>query len=485
MWNFSTIFLSNYLAPYPRIVSLVLGGLSTLTLAPFYQIYIWPLTLGVLFTYCDRENTGKKISVKKSFIYGYLFGISYFLIGCYWITYSLLTAGDMFLWLVPIAVPALSCYFALYFGLSCGIYRLICNNINIVHPLRIVIFAVIFTFFEYLRGIIFTGFPWNYFAYSLVKYLEIIQIVHTTNIYFLNIMLITCSIALGVGIYSKGKNRKYIYIVAAIIATIYNYGNSRLMQNPIEYSDKTALIIQAGIEPVIPENASGEDINKRIIEQIKTYMQMSLTKENPDFIIWPEGIIEYPLSHQQNQNLTANLASILRGDTVLISGGLDVVRNKLYNAMYIINSNAEVKSIYHKEHLVPFGEYIPLKKYLKIPAVVSIENYSSGESEKIMSVNDISILPVICYEAAFPKLVKERYKDDLDIIINVSNDGWFGNSTGPYQHLAMVQMRAIENRLPIIRVANTGISAFIDSYGRVIKKIDLKEKNILYSKIPK
>ena len=259
----------------------------------------------------------------------------------------------------------------------------------------------------------------------------------------------------------------------AILFFIIGFGVFRLNNAQVKKFNIGIKLIQANIK----QNLKWD--KNEVKNNLQKHINMS-NSENAEIIIWSESSIPYIINKDSYIDFLT--------DKILITGAIraeikDEKINKLWNSIFVFN-NGKVSDYYDKQILVPFGEYIPFSKYL--PFIKKITNgamdFSSGNSNKNIIINNIKFNPIICYEIVFPNYVKNKNKD-ADIILNLTNDGWFGISSGPYQHFVATQFRAVENKTPVIRVSNSGITAYIDEYGRVVKKLDLDTEGEIELKI--
>ncbi len=263
-----------------------------------------------------------------------------------------------------------------------------------------------------------------------------------------------------------------LFIIALLIFLLILslYGQNKIKNNKLIDKNYKIRIVQANIR----QDLKWDPI--KMHDNIVSHINLSRNNNHDiDMVIWSEASIPYYVYN--DKRLINFLNNAISEKSVLISGGLRKNNEQIYNSFFAINNSAII-DYYDKQHLVPFGEYVPLKKY--IPFISKITNgaqdFSRGLENKIIKINNISITPLICYEVIFSRYSRFTNIKNTDLIINVTNDGWFGNSNGPYQHLAMAQMRAIEFSRPLIRVANTGISAYIDPNGIIKNKLPLNYK---------
>ncbi len=451
----------------------IFGLLSGLAFPPLYLIIFLPISFYYLL-----EKINNSSSYKNAFLNGLIFGFGYFLLQFYWICFSMMVDLKSFFWLIPITISMVPLICSLFISCSTLLLYYFIKKFNIKNKIIItLIFSILFIFFEYLRSFIF---PWNLFAYIVGFSNTLMQLASILNIYIYGIILIFLLSFSYVFFNYQNKKiifnkeyKKYIILYLAILFFIIGFGVFRLNNAQVKKFDINIKLIQANIK----QNLKWDKNEK--VNNLRKHINMSNSK-NAEIIIWSESSIPYIL----NKDFYIDFLT----DKILVTGAIraeikDKKINKLWNSIFVFN-NGKVSDYYDKQVLVPFGEYIPFSKYL--PFIKKITNgaidFSSGNSNKNIVINNIKFNPIICYEIVFPNYVKNKNKN-ADIILNLTNDGWFGISSGPYQHFVATQFRAVENKTPVIRVSNSGITAYIDEYGRVVKKLDLDTEGEIELKI--
>lgn len=446
-----------------------LGLISSLAFAPTYLFFIFFYTFYYLLEALEENN-------KTNFLKGWVFGFGYFIGNCYWYCSSLLIEPLKFGWLIPFAISIIPAYLAVYIGfttLFTAYIKIYIKNKFIIT----VIFSFFWTIFEYLRGILLTGFPWNLIGYSLGFSTILTQIVSIFGTYifgFILILFYSCFYVL-----KEKKYKFYSIFYILIFIFILAYGFIKLNNN--ENTRKICGIRL--VQPNVPQIAKIENNSEEILNNL---LDLSLkNSENVEYVIWPESALPFYLFYanenykQYNTKILSLLKERLKNKT-LITGGIkvDIEKKEIFNSIFVIK-NGEIIDVYSKNHLVPFGEYIPFSNIFKFLNTVTgtINLSSSNDVRKIIKINDEfpTFSPSICYESIFPNLVNKK----ADLIINVTNDAWFGFTSGPYQHLVASKFRALENNIPVLRVANSGITAFVDKNGGVIKRLKLGTRGIV------
>lgn len=416
-----------------------------------------------------------------------LFGFIYFFGNVYWIYHSLYHYGSVPLVLSYAAVVILSLYLALYPVVFSLIFKnLIKNNLpsSLYAPF-------LWVSLEVLRTYLFTGFPWALLGYSQYKFLPLIQIADITGIYGISylIVLFNCFI-FDLLVFRK---RRVLYplvpyytivssslLVVLVFLFVFTYGVKKLS----ERSEETSLVVSV-IQGNIPQDQKWD---QRQIEQILSiYKNLTIQSRylEPQLVIWPETAV--PFIFERDKTLTEDLINFTKEQKIYLLFGsiLEREKRKYTNSVVLLDPNGVISYYYDKIHLVPFGEYVPLRKILFFvdKLTVGTEDYTPGDSYNVAITPFGNFATLICYEIIFPGQVRKFYQKGGSFIVNITNDGWFGKTSGPYQHFAMAVFRAVENRKPLIRAANSGISGFVDSKGRVLVKTNLFERTYLVNKV--
>ena len=428
-----------------------------LALAPFYFVPV--LFFSFPFFYVKLR---KAENCKQAFWSGWWFGFGYFVFGLYWISNSLLVDLS-FAWLIPFAVSLIPAAAAIFTGLVAYFFK----KLELHSPIHL---ALLWVIAEYLKGVFpFGGFPWNNIGYATLFSQHYAQIASVGGVYFAGVVI---TIVALFPTYYKNKKGMYLGLIMLIGPFIYGYG-SMAAYHGFE-PQKTVSIIQPNIQQTMKWDPN--------LMRLNFFDTLTLAAQSSaDITIWPESSVPYSIERDPPVRMKIGSITPKNGITVASSTRVEGDREKIWNSLYIIDSNSEIKDHYDKHHLVPFGEYVPFRNVLPIDKITpGMMDFSAGTEGKIISANGMKFLPLICYEIIFP-----QYADgDYDFIVNTTNDAWFGNSTGPQQHLAMAQMRAIEQGRAVLRSANTGVSAIIDPFGRIISKIDYGKQGVINAKIP-
>ncbi len=432
-----------------------LGFLAWFALAPF---------IIVLFNSSSSEGM----------IYGFGVGLLSNLISLYWLSAN---SGTTFL-IGTLSLISTSIYLSIFWALFSLIFCFINNNSS----KGIYFFPFGWVLFEYFFSIGILGFPWMSLATTQTNYLPLIQIVEFTGIFGISFFIASINIIFFKVLLSKNKARiKNFNNFILLLVLLWLFGYLRMWSIEDEFSnDLDILVVQPNLNP-------NEKWNKNIKEQIfDDFIQLSERNINDstDLIIWPEVATPFYIFKNYDK-LTKIKQKLLKHDSYLLTGSLDWknIENKIknYNSVGLISKNDEI-STYEKIKLVPFGEFIPFS--LPFLKNLNLGNYTPGKKNTIFHINNFNFITKICFESIDPILLsKKKYNNNINFMVIIVNDGWFGNSAGPYQHYGISKLRAIENRIPIIRSANTGISAIINKKGEVEKKIGINKQGVILSKI--
>ncbi|MBF0328947.1 MAG: apolipoprotein N-acyltransferase [Nitrospirae bacterium] len=457
----------------------LLSGLLIFLSFPTIDLYLLAWVGAVPFLYSLYGKPGK-----EAFTAGFLLGVVYFFGTTFWIYHSINNYGG-FSFAYSICVVFLLCaYLSLYPSVFAFLYATTIRKTDLP---SIIVAPALWTSLEYLRSYAFTGFPWSSIGYSQYKFLPFIQISDITGVYGISFLLIAFNAGIvDLLLFKKRRIEKPLYsrlpnvfgfvFISCFLIFSFSYGFYRLYENRAGQEIKAA-IIQGNIEQDRKWDLSYQQF------VLSTYKELTLqaAEHKPNLIIWPETSL--PFFFGGDKTLTDDLVFFQQQlDAYLLFGS--VIEKKepkgigYTNSAVLLNKTGSVSYIYDKIHLVPFGEYVPLRTFLFFidKLVFGIGDYIPG-THYLKAITPFgSFGTAICYEVIFPGLVRKFFTRGGDFIITITNDAWFGNTSGPYQHFSISVFRAIENRKPLLRAANSGISGFIDSNGKIINKTPLFEK---------
>jgi len=475
-------------------IAFIAGALSALAMAP---INAWPilfLTFPALVWLIDGAGAGRWGGLLGAAGTGWWFGFGYFLAGLYWIGYAFLVDAPTFGWLLPIAVVGLPAGLAIFTAFGVALARLLWAR----GATRIVALGVALTTAEWLRGHVLTGFPWNAFGYALTSPLPLAQGVSVIGIWgFTFIAAVVFASPAALADDRAETRRRWLPLALAVAALVAlgGFGALRLARTPTQLVDGVRLrVMQPNLQQDVRFNyAAKQDVMDRYIAlSDRASGPQSLGVRDATHLIWPESAFPFFLTREPDA--LARIMRLLRGGTMLITGAvrlaepINVADPAAYNSIYVIDRDGSIVSLYDKVHLVPFGEYLPFQRFLESLGLQQLTKqrggFLAGDRRRPMFVPGAPLaLPLICYEIIFPGEVTPKGRRP-GWIINVTNDGWFGISSGPYQHLQQARVRAIEEGLPLVRAANTGISAVVDPLGRIISSLPLGSEGVIDSPLP-
>jgi len=466
---------------YYYLLIFFLGGISSFSLPPynFFIINFFSFSLFLAILFFLKE---KKVPLIHFFFIGLVFGYSFFLFSLYWISNSLKFDHNLS-FLIPITIFGLPLLLSLFYGLAS-----LCTFFWIKNDYKVcIVFAFFLSLFEYLRSILFTGFPWNLIVYSWSGFLEQLQILKYIGTYTLNFLsiLIFSSFFLN---FIKFKIQKFLINISIILLVLlanYIFGYRSLLKKDLLHdSDFNIKIIQPNIS--IVDTWGLENQEKNILKLIS----LSKSSENKKTIfIWPEGMIQHSTLNGIKKYQNVFLKNFKLNDRIIVGVTNPEFlnnRNIFFNSLIILNNNADILQVYNKINLVPFGEFIPfediISKYGLKKVTFGYGSFSKGDKRNSISIGNLNFLPLICYEIIFSGKLNPD-KENFSFIINISEDAWFGNTIGPYQHLAHAVFRAVEEGKFIYRSTNKGISAIVNDKGQILYKIPLNKEGFIESKL--
>ena len=459
-----------------------MGAISSLSLPPVNFFFINFFTLSILFIFLFKKLKNR-LNKKLFFYYGWIFGFGYFLSSLYWITISL-TFDENFTFLVPIAIILIPAFLSIFYGIVTFIFYLL-NFKSLLSSFFV--FSLLFGITEFIRGNVFTGFPWNLIIYSFSENLDFISLISLIGTYSFNLIIISFYSSPAIYILRKSKKDIVVCIIILMMPILFLSYGSFYKKTFLSYEIKTnPYIIRAIGSNISLDRFYNNGDTRTVIDELIKLSSPEKTKKI--FFLWPEGII--PNIYQDELILYKELFAQNFNENHLIGLGLnsrnfDENKQEYFNSFSIFNNNLELVYNYNKINLVPFGEFLPFEKFLNKIGLKTITNnfgsFTSGENRKVGEIKSnsqkLKFLPLICYEIIYSGSLKNKSK--FDLILNISEDGWFGKSIGPKQHFAHSKFRAIETGKYIIRSANNGITAIINPLGEIEQKIDYGEAGFI------
>ena len=423
---------------------------------------------------------------------GFCFGLVYFFGTLYWLYYSIHFYGGVPLVPSFLLVLVLCMYFSLYPAFFAMLYA---ANIKRTDMPALIVAPLLWTTLEFLRSYVLSGFPWSSLGYSQYTFLPVIQIADITGVYGVSFLIVAVNAAIVDVLMFK---RRYVErplasllptvsgfaALAIVVIFTFSYGVYRLNQERSGSLIKAA-VIQGNVEQ---DKKWDPSYQQAVINDYKD-LSFAAASEMPELIVWPETAV--PFYFRTDKELTAYMLSFQRQlnayllfGSVMVKEGSKPSRTRYTNSAVLLDKNGSMTYIYDKIHLVPFGEFMPLRRLLSfVDLTGAIGDFAPGDSYTKAVTPFGSFGTLICYEVIFPGLVRKFYTSGGDFIVTITNDAWFGRTPGPYQHFSMAVFRAIENRKPVIRSANTGISGFIDSCGRILARTNLFTRTYLVQNV--
>ena len=438
----------------------------------------------------------KDLSVGAGFRVGFITGLVHFLSLLYWLVPVMRTYGYLPIFLSVSILILLAAVLALFIAL----FSTVLTAVGRRPAGCLTLMPLIWVSLEYIRSFIFSGFPWELLGYSQYSRLQLIQVSDITGVYGLSALIAFVNGAIFITLLHLIKRRwqqtditkrlatgSMIALVLGVALT-WAYGHWRLqaIDSLIAVAPKTRIsVIQANIDQAIKWDPAFQ------IKTIKKYNQLSssVSKQQPDLIVWPESATPFYFLYDVAPSKMV-FDGIRQSGTDHLIGSPSFLRTndvvEYYNSAYLIIPEKKTMGKYDKTHLVPFGEYVPFKKWLPFlgKMVAQVGDFREGKVGQTLPWRNAQLGVLICYEIIFPGLSRAMAKNNASILVNLTNDAWFGKTSGPYQHFSMTVFRAVENRRSLARSANTGISGFIDPAGRILASTDLLQEAVATQTVP-
>lgn len=462
-------------------VASLMGGAGALAFEPYRLFPLLLLSYAALVLLLDGASAGAR-PLRSAFWIGWSYGFGFFLIGLYWVGYAFLVEAQAHAWQLPFVAVLLPGGLGLFYGLG----ALLCVLVWRPGLRRIFAFATIFAVIEWLRGHVLTGFPWNLPAYGWGASPAVLQSASIFGAYGLSLL----TLLLGASFAALGRGhdtRERILPVLMVLffAALWGNGELRLAMAT------GANVPNVRIRIVQPDTPEPEKYDPRYtLRNWKRLVDLSISPsaQPPAIIVWPEAAPPFPLLRVPAA--LSDIAQITAHGAVLMTGMVRIDQSggapKFYNSFGMFGAGGRLLASSDKFHLVPFGEYVPLEPVLHeigITEVAANTGFSSGAGPHTFSVPGAPpVTPLICYEIIFPQQVTGTPRPQW--LVNMTDDSWFGPDAGPRQHLLIARVRAIEEGLPIVRAANSGISVVIDAYGQIRSRLDLGLRGALDSVLP-
>lgn len=474
------------------IVAFLAGAFGALAMAPVGAWPVLALSFPLLVLLLDGAAEGPlRARLRASAMAGWWFGFGYFLASLWWIGAAFLVEADVFGWLLPFAVIAMPAGLALFTALGAVIAALLWSR----GPGRLFAFAFAFTASEWLRGHVLTGFPWNTFGYAFAENLALMQsaaLVGVFGLTFFALLLLSTPVLL---LRPRPSAFVSLGMAVAILVAAALWGAHRLATHTDVAVDGVHVRI---MQPNLPQDEKFAYSRSR--EILEHYLAVSErpSKTYPGglkdvtLLVWPESA--FPFIYEREPWAKEAIAAALPDNVTLVTGAVrygEPPKNQVspfFNAVRVIDHNGEVLASTDKVHLVPFGEYLPFQAALERLGLEQLTRvrggFSSGPALSALHVPGLPLAaPLVCYEIIFPGQVIPAGPRPA-LLINLTNDAWFGLTPGPYQHFVQARLRAVEEGLPLLRAANTGISAIVDPLGRIVAGSELGTEALVDGRLP-
>ena len=460
----------NFFIKHRKTTALTLGAAAAFGFAPTYAVLLTLCSLFAAFVVADKMQ-----NLRQAAAFGYWYGFGMFAVGFYWIGNALLIDAATFGWLYPIVLFGAGAFFGLFTIVPFMVWHQFSASGTWQ---KIVAFAAAWVLTEWVRSFILTGFPWNPLGSVFAFHPVWMQTASLWGVYGLSFWAVCLAGSLYLYYFGR-KSGGVLFLV--VLSLMLGFGFWRVGQYKPYPGEITVRLVQ----PAIPQQMKW---NRQALEEnFAAYIKMSRQKPltDIDFVVWGETAIPFDLDRDWRH--LQQLREAVPPQGYLIGGMVRFDGEKAYNSLYVFNEEGGVEGFYDKSHLVPFGEYIPLRKYLPNwikPVAANMADFGSGKKYKNIEIGDYPIFgALICYEIIFPGEVVNPNEPPSWLVV-LSNDGWYGDSAGPHQHLAAAQMRAVEEGVTVVRSANSGISAVINPLGQVVASLPLNDSGILDVRLP-
>lgn len=484
------------------VIAFVAGALAALSMPPLFAFPVLFVAFPILVWLLDGVETQQSWHLRifgPAFRIGWSFGFGYFTISLHWMSGAFFVEPDLFLWALPLGLLGLPAVLALFWGVGAALAHLMWSD----YGQRIFALAATLSLTEFLRGQLFTGFPWNLPGYALNITDQTMQLGAVVGIYGLSFLVLIIAMAPATIWPNLGQTKTARFAPlagsVALLVVLFGFGQFRLNANPTQYRDDVRLRL---VQPNIPQAEKWKPENEiPIFEKLLTLSTERSSPQDPGLIaathlIWPESV--FPFLVAERPEALARIARLLPNGTSLIAGaarnntdrtGLGQTETGLLNSILSFNDQGEINATYDKYRLVPFGEFVPFKPLLSLlgirEMVSASDSFVHGArlNRPFAPSGTPPLLPLICYEDIFSGELGDGI-NQAEWMLNLTNDAWFAGTIGPAQHFEQARMRAVEQGLPLVRVANTGRTAIVDSLGRVTASLAQDEAAVLNSNLP-
>lgn len=474
-------------------IAWVAGAVSALANAPYFAFFLLWLTLPVLVWLIDgsvgHQGAGRLRRSRPAFAAGWWFGFGYFVVSLWWLGNAFLVEADLFAWALPLGVVALPAGLALFWAIAAVLAGLLWSE----GWQRIFALAAAVGLTEWLRGVVLTGFPWNAIGYALTAGEVLIQSAALIGLYGLNVIAVIVFAAPATMFPAPERGRRPVIPVLFSLLVIGLLGLHGFLRLSHAENSTVGGVDLRIVQPSIDQKDKWDPANRGRI--FSSYLDLSKDSSfgpmGPETVlIWPESAFPFILT--QEPSALAAIGQLLPPGATLVTGAVRLEaapeRSLAFNSLYVINHDGVIEEAYDKVHLVPFGEYLPFQDILEVVGFRQLTlvkgGFTAGSRRRSIGLPGApSFAPLICYEIIFPGAAVPPGPRP-GFLLNVTNDAWFGDTPGPYQHFYQARVRAVEEGLPLVRAANNGISAVTDAYGRIVAATRLNEKRMIQAELP-
>ena len=459
--------------------ALLCGFIGVSALPPYYFIASLFVSFSGLLVLIDHSETKK-----QAFWTGFWFGFGFFSLGLLWVSNALMIEGMGVKALAPLPPLGFGAWGGMFVAMTAFIASFFKKGWR-----RLTAFSAAWGISEWVRSWLFTGFPWNLIASVWTDWPVMLQSASVFGSYGLSTLSVFVA-AMPALIRNKKDGIKILLTVFSVLVVLICFGSGRLSKAPDTDNTINGVLIRL-VQPNIQQGKkwNADEAEQNLMKHV--HLSRSAGAEKVTHVIWPETATQFLLT--QDEFARAMVTSALTPGSILLAGSLRTEKNKsapfvkMFNSIVALNDLGVFLGSYDKSHLVPFGEYVPLTEFFpfirKLTPIAM--DFSKGDGVKTLIIpRTLPVGMLVCYEVIFPGKVVDK-KERPYWLLNVTNDGWYGISAGPYQHFATAQLRAVEEGLPLARSANTGISAMIDAYGRTTAYLDLGMKGFVDVGLPR
>lgn len=472
-------------------LAVALGLCATAALPPVYAAPMVVVAFTGLIWLLEAVPGRAAHATRDAFAVGWWFGFGHFFAGFYWLANALLIDAAQFGWMVPFALFGLAGGLALFPAAAAAVY----HRVGRRGIAGVLVFAVVWTAVEWLRGHMLTGFPWNLIGTVWAFSPTMMQPASLVGLYGLSsLTVLAAALPATVAAPSAGPQRRAplgcwtgVVLAVGLVLAGWGYGTARLATAASAMVPDVRLRL---VQPDVPESLKWDPAAR--IANFRKSLELTRAPgfESRTDVIWSETAVPFVLNGPNGAALRQALAQVTPPGGLLITGALRDERLpgngfKIWNSLFVLDPAGRILDTYDKHHLVPFGEYVPFPALFGFARVApGAVDFSSGPGPRTLDVPGLPPMsPLICYEAIFPEQVVDPAQRPA-WLLNISNDAWFGLSAGPHQHFAAARFRTVEQGLPLVRATNNGISAVIDAYGRIIAELGLGRTGVLDAPLP-